>query len=606
MPGLVSIIARQYDESLSERIGRMAAAMQHEAFYRSEVFSQESCPFLAARVHLNAVNTEPQPVYNEDRSILIVMDGELYGQDSLREKLRLSGHDVKTDSDAELLLHLYEEHGPAFASDLNGAFLAIVHDIEKQRTVVVNDRLGTCRAFYTMRDDKLIIASEIKCIAGFDGTPPRPNREKFPEYFLYGGILNDETLFKDVYRLPPASMWTYERGVLSKKQYFDLSSIQVDHRVDLVEIEEETNRVFSEIVPRYLCGNVGLSLTGGWDTRAILAIAAAQQDLMPCYTWRGPYRESFDVRISREAAKAAGAQFHVVGISREFLDNFSEYANRTIYVSDGMAGILQCHEVYLSALSRNISPVRLTGKCGTQTMSGGMLLPKSRPCEQLLNRQFLEELGGISQYVHNFAGWQSTMDVIRWLWPSGYAAIQQSQVVERTPYLDNDLTALLFTVPREQLAGSWLQKLIISRNFPALCDMPSDKGAYVKSADTMKNARLWLRSALIKRLILLDKGYLYLTLPDSLVRFDSFVQRTRIERLFLGYSLLAAYRRWFKNELRDFIQGILCDERTLSRPYLDRTNVQNMTARHFASKANHTTDIDRIVSLELWHRLFVD
>jgi asparagine synthase (glutamine-hydrolysing) len=606
MPGLVSILAHNYDRSFPDSINKMAAAMQHEDFYCSETFSRESCPFLAARVHLNAVNTEPQPIFNEDGSLLIVMDGELYARDGLRERLRLSGHEVKTASDAELLLHLYEEHGSTFTNDLNGSFLALIHDLHRQRTIVVNDRLGTYRAFYTMYGDTLILASEIKCIPKFNATPARPNQEKFPEYFLYGGILNDQTLFKGVYRLPPASIWTYEQGTLRREQYFNLSGIRVDSKVDREEIEEETSRVFAQVVPRYTSGKVALSLTGGWDTRAILSLAAKQEKSIPCYTWRGPYRESFDVRIGREAAEAAGARFHVLGIGEDFLDNFAEYANKTIYVSDGTAGILQSHEAYLSALSRNVAPIRLTGKCGTQIMSGGMLLPKCRPCEGLLNLEFVRDLGGLSQFSHDFAGWQSTMDVIRWLWPNGFAAVQQSQVIERTPYLDNDLTSLLFTVPREQLAGSFLQKSIINRNYPSLCNMPSDKGVYVRSGHLLNDVRLGLRAAVIRRLVFLDKGYLYLSLPDSLVRFDSFMKRTHLERLFLGYSLLAAYRRWIKTELRDFIETILSDERTLSRPYLDRSHVHDMISRHFAGKANHTTDIDRIVSLELWHRLFVD
>ncbi len=606
MPGLASILAPKHDKSLSHNIREMASAMRHEDFYVTEIFDKEPCPFLAARVHLNAVNTEQQPTYNENQSVLILMDGELYARDNVRERLRLSGHDVKTDSDAELLLHLYEEKGLAFVDDLNGSFLALIHDIERNRTVVVNDRLGTYRAFYTLRDGTFILASEIKSISKCSGLSCRPNEEKFPEYFLYGGVLNNETLLKDIYRLPPASIWVYERGELTKKQYFDLSKVQVDSGTNRAELEEETNRVFTKIVPRYLSGKVALSLTGGWDTRAILAVAAQQGSSIPSYTWQGAYRESLDVRISREITQALGTEFHVIRIGRDFFENFSEYANKAIYVSDGGASIFQSHEVYLSGLSRNVAPIRLTGKCGTQIMSGGVLLPKYRPCEELFSPEFLRNLGGLSQYYHDFTDWQSTMDVIRWLWPSGFAAIQNSQVLERTPYLDNDLTSLLFAVPRQQLAGSFLQKAIIGRNYPVLCNIPSDKGVYVKSDSWSRNTKLALRAAVNRSLTFLDKGYLYIGLPSSLVRFDSFMQYTRLEHAFLGYSMLVAYRRWIRNELRDYLQTVLSDERTLSRPYLDRSYIQKMASHHFAGKANHATEIDKIVSLELWHRLFVD
>ena len=610
MPGLVILLAPKPNNTFAPYLTQMAKVMHHENFYKEDIFLAEFTSFVAARVHLNVVNKEPQPIYNEDSTMLIMMDGELYNRDELRETLVSRGHDIKTNSDAELLLHLYEDMGEDFAHELNGWFLALIHDKEQKKSVIVNDYFGIYRVFYSQVNNTLIMASEIKSILKhkqLSKSPKSPNVQKFAEYFLYGGVLNDETLFKDIYRLPPASLWTYKDGHVSKKQYSDFTSIQPNTSISQMEVFEEAARLFEKIIPRYASGDgIGLSLTGGWDTRTELALIKRLGYSMPCYTWCGPYGDSLDVKVARKAAKAVGMEHHVIKIEKDFFEEFSDYAFKVIYVSDGSADIFQSHEIYLNNLSRALVPIRLTGKYGSQTMSGGFLVPKCKFYRGMFSEQFLHDIGQIGQYIRPFEDWQSTIETIRWLWPEGFMAVESSQIVLRIPYMDKDLAKFLLSVPKSYLQRSVIQKHIIKNNCKQLTRIPSNKGAYIKSKNGLGDIKISMLAGLYNILTKLDKAYLHGNVPHVFVRLDPLMKYTGLEKIFLGACNLASYRRWVKDQLRDFTEKMLLEERTLSRTYLNPDFIRKMVSDHFNNKANYIREIGRIISLEIWHRLFVD
>jgi asparagine synthase (glutamine-hydrolysing) len=607
MPGLVAILMPRYDKAVTKNITEMADSISHETFYKRDVFNNSSVPFAGCRIHLNIINRQSQPVYNEDSTVFIMMDGELHNREEIGEKLKITRHNIKANSDAELLLHLYEEMGESFVNDLNGWFLAIIHDVKNRKTLIVNDCFGIYRAFYTHHNDTFVVSSEIKGLLKYDRLPYSLNREKYAEYFLYDAILDDETFFKEIHRLPPASIWTYKDGHVSKRQYFDFSQLEKTTSLSIAEFEDAVEDTFRRIMPRYLFGkNVNLSLTGGWDTRAILSVVNRLGYSLPCYVWQGPYRKSLDVRLAKKIAKTVGSQFQILGLGQDFFDNFSDYAYKTIYISDGSADVFKSHELYYNSLSRSISPIRLTGKYGTQTASRRFFRPKPKIDGRVFSTPYLSEIRDLKRYIRSFESRQSIMDVVRSAWPSGYLSIENSQLVVRTPYTDKDFVMLVFGAPDEYLQNRSVQKLIIKRNCSRLADIPSDKSGYIKSNDMLKNMKLWFISSIFKSLTVMDKAYLHFDVPNAATRLDPFMKVTGLEKLFLGFSYLDSYRRWVKNELKDFSKKILLDERTLSRPHFNPEFIKKMTSDHFENRANYVSEIGKVISFEIWYRLFVD
>jgi asparagine synthase (glutamine-hydrolysing) len=612
MPGLAALLMPKYDRRIADNIVSMADCMCHEDFYKKEVLNDASLPFVAARVHLNITNREPQPIYSEDRTLLVMMDGELHTRNGLKERLRAAGHELRSNSDAELLLHLYEEMGEAFVDELNGWFVAIIHDIKRGKTTVVNDCFGLCRAFYAQHGDTLIIASEIKSILKYDGISCKANEEKLPDYFVYDGVLYDQTLFKDIYRLPAACIWTYRDGALTKREYFDFSVLSEKTSLSKEDFHEEVHRIFMEIMPEYAgAEGTGMSLTGGWDSRAELAAIGSLGISMPCYTWCGPHGESLDVRFARQAANRLGLDHEAFYLSKEFFDNFSDYAHKSVYVSDGATDIYRSHEIYFNTAVRPLAPVRLTGKFGSHTMSRGPLEGNLfRPYlvdRRIFSDEFLREAGDLENYVYDSKdGNKWIIDACRWLWPDGFMAIEKTQVVVTCPFMDKELAVLLLQAPDEYLAGRSVQKYVVEKGHPGLMDILSNRADYVRSGNLLRDTKLKILSLFYGVFNKADRAYLHHSVPDIFVRLDPFMRATRLEKVFLGSSLLVGYRRWVKCELRHFMEKMLLDEKTLSRPYLNGEFVKKMAAAHFGNRANYVREIGKIISLELWHRLFID
>jgi len=612
MPGLAALITATYDRSIARNILEMTESMCHESFYKKDVFDDGLTPLVASRVHLNVINRHPQPIYNEDSTILIMMDGELRAGNRLREKLRLAGHVIRTDSDAELILHLYEQEGEAFVNELKGWFLALICDTKTGKNLIFNDRFGIYRAYYAQQNDTLIIASEIKSILRSRQGSFGPNKDKFPEYFLYDAVLHDETLFKGIYRLPPASVWTYKGGILTKKQYFDFSAFSEQISLTKAEFDEEANRIFRKIMPAYAGDRgIGLSLTGGWDSRSALATISAMGYSVPCHTWCGPYGDSFDVKFARRAAQITGQEHHVFYIHKDFFENFADYVHKTIYISDASADVFKAHELYFNRLTRNLTPIRLTGKHGSHTMSRSSLeRDLFRPYKvdrRIFSKEFIEDTGDFNDYVYiRSRDNKWIIDAIRWLWLHAYTAIETSQLVVRCPFIDEELATLLLKAPTHYLDHRSVQKFIIKKNCPSLADIPSDRGDYIRTDKVLKNIKLIALSLVCRPFERLERAYLHPAVPHSFVRLDPLMRATRLERIFLGSGLLVGCRRWMKNELKTYFESMLVDERTLSRPYLDSQFVKKMTVDHFNDKANYTREIGKIITLEMWHRLFVD
>jgi asparagine synthase (glutamine-hydrolysing) len=442
----------------------------------------------------------------------------------------------------------------------------------------------------------------VKCLLKYKNLRYTVNGKSVSEFFAYNAVLNDRTMFDQIHRLPPGSIWTYANGTLRKKQYFDISRHVIDTTITKTEFLEEGNRIFNKIIPRYLSGNgIGVSLTGGWDTRAIVAAGNTVSGEMPCYTFRGMHRSSLDVKVARRVAKACRLPYRTVKLGKEFLDTFSKQAHKTIYISDGHADIFKSHEIFLNNIVKRSLPIRVTGKYGTQLLSGFSALKKRKLKSRIFSESFLSELQDIDQSRYLVDSSASMIDEIRWLW-GGYLSIETSQLVVRTPYTDKDLVEFILKVPHEYFVNSDLQKYIIAKNSPKLAMIPSDKGQFIAESAILKK----LNQRMVYLLMKMDKAYNWHAMPHLLTRLEPLWGQSWLQHMILGHNQFINYRLWLRNELQEFAKEILMDESTLSRPYFDRKFLMQMVRDHFNGRANYTNEIGAILSFEIWHRLFVD
>ena len=261
------------------------------------------------RLSIIDLQTGHQPITNEDQSIWVVLNGEIYNFPEIRENLVKKGHRFTTKTDTEIIVHLYEEKGEGLIEDINGMFGLAIWDAKKRRLILARDRLGIKPLHYMCtKDGEIVFASELKALLKYPDWTPRMDLESLNLYLTYEYVPTPKTIFKDVFKLPPGHMLIFEKGHLRLKEYWDLDySSGRNHAKGLSEkaCEEELLDLLSASVKRRLISDVplGTFLSGGIDSSTVTALAHRQANHAVDSFQVGFYERSFDE--SEYAAQAA-------------------------------------------------------------------------------------------------------------------------------------------------------------------------------------------------------------------------------------------------------------------------------------------------------------
>ena len=233
-----------------------------------------------ARLSIIDLNSGHQPLSNEDGTIWIVFNGEIYNYRELRAFLLGKGHVFKTQTDTEVIVHLYEELGPQCIEKLRGMFAFALWDESTRTLLLARDRVGIKPLYYSLSDQAIVFASEIKAILG----DPAINRKLAPEIidrfltFLY--VPGEETLLNGICKLAPGHYLLHRGGKAEIRQYWDLQFIEPSERLSLKDAENELSNLFAESVELHMIADVpvGVLLSGGVDSTAVLSCAAERTD----------------------------------------------------------------------------------------------------------------------------------------------------------------------------------------------------------------------------------------------------------------------------------------------------------------------------------------
>ena len=328
MPGLVGIVSEKaVDEQL---LNRMIDSIKHEDFYRIDKYI--SSHFGIARLHLGIFNPELQPIFNEDKSLCIFMDGKIYDYEEEMNRLKEKGYKFSFKNDPEFCLYSYEDRGIDFIKNLNGSFVFVIYDFKENKIIIVNDRYGLRPIYYAINNEKLLFAPEVKAILQDKSFKRELNDEAIADFFAFGEILGNKTFFKGIEVLPPASI-TVWNGKLSIEQYWDFN-YEPDYSKSEDEFVDELVKTFKKAVEIRMKDNLryGVSLSGGLDSRCVVgAIDKNKRKDVLAYSF-GPL-DCDEVKIAKKVAKKAGTKFKAIEITPEMIINNAE---REIFYSDGM------------------------------------------------------------------------------------------------------------------------------------------------------------------------------------------------------------------------------------------------------------------------------
>jgi asparagine synthase (glutamine-hydrolysing) len=354
------------------KVKNMNNALIHRGPDSGSIYSDEQVIFAMRRLKIIDLEGGDQPIFNEDKSIAIVANGEIYNFVELRAKLENKGHVFHTKSDVESIIHSYEEFGSTFLSELRGMFSFCLYDIKKRKVIIARDRMGEKPLYYHFTDEEIIFSSEMKSlIKAIDQTKMVLNNDAINLYFYNQYIPEPLTLFENVKKLPAAhylelDLIDFKLNLKQYWNYLEFDAVESDY-IEMIHSEfENTCKIMQRAdVP------VGIALSGGIDSSAI-AVAAAKYypNKMHAFSVGYPNRPKNDEREkAKNLAIKLKMEFHEVELkTNDFVESFQELV---YWMDDPIADIAAFGYYSLMKLAKeNEIPVILNGIGGDELFWG--------------------------------------------------------------------------------------------------------------------------------------------------------------------------------------------------------------------------------------------
>ena len=611
MPGIVGLITKMPRPRAEAELLQMVEALRHHPSYVTGTWIDEAAGVYIGWVARKNSFADRMPLCNEQENLILVFSGEEYPEAGTKDRLKDEGHTFPAGGPS-YLVHVAEED-QRFPAGLNGRFHGLLTNRADGTATLFNDRYGMHRVYYGETTDAFYFSAEAKAILKVRPELRNADPRGLGEFVACGCVLENRTLFKDVHVLPPGSAWVFRNGTIqSKGTYFQPSEWESQTPLDPESYYRELQQVFARNLPRYFNGNerIGVSLTGGLDTRMIMAWWKGAPQSLPSYTFGGPFRDCQDVIIARKVARICQQPHQVIPVADEFLSRFSHYAERTVYLSDGCAAVNRAADLYANEIASEIAPVRMTGNYGSEILRRLRAFKAVSPGSGLFQQDFLSHVDAAKEtYSRQLQGHAVSFVAFRqapW-YQYGLLALEQTQLTLRSPFLDNVLVRTAFRAPNSSIPKSDIFEdnedctRLIAEGNTALQQLRTDRGLGGRPGNWTTPIARGLLEFTFRAEYAYDYG-----MPQWLARMDHMLSPLHLERLFLGRHKFCHYRVWYRDALAPYVREMLLDSRTLSRPYVERNVLESMVQKHLKGEANYTTEIHRLLTLELQHRLFLD
>jgi asparagine synthase (glutamine-hydrolysing) len=599
MPSIVGLVTAEPRSRAERRLRKMLNAVAHEEFYSQGTFVDESLGIYVGWTALKGSFSDGMPLRNENSGTCLIFSGEDYSDTAVRQEWQRCPSSSSA-LESGYLLKMYEKD-QQFVVSLNGMFHGLIVDRSQNSVTLFNDRYGMHRLYYHVGKDEFCFAGEAKAILAIRPDLRVADSRGLGEFVACSCVLENRTIFKDIYVLPAGSMWTF-RGTRceTKQTYFRPSEWEEAPTLDPEGYYQQLRATVSNMLPRYFSGRqqLGIAMTGGLDTRVILASHATAPGSLPSYTFSGPIRDSYDVRVGRRIAGILDQPYQTIEVGKEFLNGFARYAERSIWLTEGTVDVYRASDLYVSSKARQIAPAKIVGTYGSEIVCHAVMFKAVEPIPGLFMEEFLKDIlvAGETytalrkQHPVTFAAFSQSP----W-YHHGILALEQSQLTVRSPFMDNEFVRMVYLAPRSNGSGADVRLRLIRDGNPELGRIGSDRGV---GGSLLSRG---FREFTFKAEYACDYG-----MPQWAAQINNWLTPLHPDRIFLGRHKFLHYRLWYREALAGYVQEILLDPRTLSRPFLNRRYVEEMVKGHVQGNRNSTTAIHKMLTMELLFRKFFD
>ena len=615
--GIVTPVSRRAAPSIIEAMTRAMVLRGPDA---EGYFVRDHVALGHRRLKIIDLEGGIQPLFNEDRSVVVVYNGEIFNFQEVKADLEAKGHHFRTHSDTEVIVHAYEEYGELCPTYFRGMFAFAVYDIGRNRTLLARDRLGIKPLYDHLDGDHLFFASEIKPLLQVLEHRPAVDKGQIDFYMSIGYVPGERTLFRGINRLLPGHTMLFEKGKASIRRYWDISAIPTLD-ISFKEAHERLEHLLLESVRMRLMSDVplGAFLSGGLDSSAIVACMSRMMT-EPVKTFSVGYSDdptSSELEYARIVAKAFNTEHHEFILeSGDFfnsLDLLLEHMEEPVVESAAVA-LYQ-----LSKLAREHVTVVLSGEGGDEILAGYPLYKIMPKVDRI--HEFVQLLPEALHVWIGRHGIGSEKALKYWDWigtplSKRYWGISN----DVTPSLKKRMYQSEFYAQVGGTVGTVFEKLFntLEQGTKLRRMTYVDLKTWLPDDLLLKADKMTMACSLELRVPMLDHVLLEFAtaLPDNLrcngkqgkyllkKVMEGYLPREIIYRSKKGFPVPIAV--WFRGPLFEKVREILLDTRTLSRGYFRSEYIEIVLERHRAGAEDLSRRIFSLLALELWHRKYID
>jgi len=576
------------------------------------------------RLAIIDLSTGAQPLSNEDSTVWISFNGEIYNYQELRNYLLAKGHHFRTKSDTEVIVHLYEEFGEGCIEKLRGMFAFAIWDTRKRLLLLARDRLGIKPIYYRLTNSSLIFASEIKAILADPEVDPEVRQEMIDRFLTFYYMPGDDTLFRDIQKLSPGCYMVIQNGKAKIEKYWDLNFSSNGMR--LREASEHLEQILEQSVELHMISDVpvGVLLSGGVDSTAVLGLAAEKTEHpLSSFTLGFAMPGVIDERpYARLAASTYGSEHHEITItSREFQDFLPEYI---WHMEEPVCEPPAIALYYVSKLAKNYVKVLLSGEGGDEAFAGYqnhrsilwlerlkyVLGPTAAPLSKLLCslNHYLEhdkiaKFGPLLRVPFEDYYYSRTSLPQHLFNSADRKKIYTTELMNKVDK-DESLRALRHLV--ENVAGyDVIGKMLYI-----------DSKTWLPDDLLLKADKMTMANSVELRVPLLDHKLLEFaaSLPSDLKIhglttkyilkriLEKHVPKPILKRKKAGFPV--PYSTWLRTEMKDWLFDLLLDPRAMTRGYFQRNSLEKIMTE-CVNSGRYSKEMFSLATLELWHRGFL-
>jgi asparagine synthase (glutamine-hydrolysing) len=605
-------------------IARMLSVIEHRGPDGEGHYTEPGIAMGMRRLAIIDLATGRQPISNEDGSIWIVFNGEIYNYRELRELLLARGHKLRTRTDTETIVHLYEDEGERCVERLRGMFAFAIWDRRERRLFLARDRVGKKPLHYTLVGRTLVFGSEIKSLLQHPDVKREINLQAISDFLSFGYVPDPATAFNSISKLPPGHTLTFKDGMVSARRYWDFdysgdSAAQGLRKPEAPEDDyiERLRELIAESVRARLESDVplGAFLSGGIDSSVVVAMMARE---MKVKTFSIGFSDAgFDeLRYARIAARHFGADHHEFVVTPDVCRLVEEIV---WHHDEPFADVSSVPTYVVSKMAREHVTVALSGDGGDEVFGGYeryVVDQRRRRYERIpafLRRALLRASRTLPQGAYGK----------RFL--RNIALDPAARYVDSVTYFDHDAQLNLFSEDARRALAGYDPAERFERTFAAPASRSGldhllylDSKTYLPGDILVKVDRMSMANSLETRAPLLDHRLIEFaqTIPASLklrgLETKYILKRAAaglipdeiINRPKQGFDV--PIRRWFNRELREMLDDTLNDRRARERGDFNHRAVLAILDEHRRGVRDHSRQLWSLLVLELWRRAFID